>query len=52
MVKKDQNSQEMLQNVGCSLSLEKEVIANMREFILTKIYRENAKTCGEARSSK
>ena len=52
MVKKDQNSQEMLQNVGCSLSLEKEVIANMREFILTKVYRENAKTCGEARSSK
>ena len=51
-LQKDSEAQRLLQNVGVSLDLTEEVKADMRKFVLTKIYGIKAATCREARAAK
>lgn len=49
----DPEARELLLRVGESLQLEDEVRANMKAFVLSKVYGESANaTCGQARASK
>ena len=51
-LQKDYEAQKLLQNVGVHLELPEEVRADMRQFVLSKMYGEKATTCKEARSAK
>lgn len=48
----DPQARELLARVGESLELEEEVRSDMKAFVLSKVYAENAVTCGQARASK
>jgi len=49
----DHEARELLIRVGESVELEDEIRANMKSFVLSKIYAESANvTCGQARASK
>ena len=51
-LKKDRQAQELLQEVGESLTLEDSVRLNMKRFVLWKMYGENTDSCAKARASK
>ena len=48
----DPQTRKLLARVGESLELEEEVRSDMKAFVLSKVYAENADTCGQARASK
>ena len=48
----DPQTRKLLARVGESLELEEEVRSDMKAFVLSKVYAENADTCGQDRASK
>ena len=49
---RDPTALELLHRVGEGLDITNDVKANMKTFVISKIYSENGDSCGQARASK